>query len=90
MVIKLLEQVAKLKRTWNLPQSSKLFKQFVKIIALAYIDQLVEIGNSKDIFKNGPCVIRSDSLCHRFGKSLDCLKYKNLNIFRMEHKSSTK
>ena len=32
-----MEHVALLKRTWNLGQVSKLFKRFLKIIALAYI-----------------------------------------------------
>ena len=44
------------------PQSSKLFKRFLKIIALAYIYQLAKFGDligfsSKDIFKNGPCLM---------------------------------
>ena len=43
------------------PQSSKLFKRLLKIIALAYIYQLARFGDfmscgSKDIFKNAPCL----------------------------------
>ena len=41
------------------PQSSKLFKRFIKIIALAYIYQVAKFSElmscgSKDIFKNAP------------------------------------
>ena len=44
------------------PHSSKLFKRFLKIIALAYIYQLGKFGDlmscgSKDIFKNAPCLM---------------------------------
>ena len=44
----------------TLPQSSKLFKRFLEIIALVYKYQLVKFGDlimscgSKDIFKNAP------------------------------------
>ena len=43
------------------PQSSKLLKRFLKIIALVYIYQLVKFGDltscgSKNIFKNVPCL----------------------------------
>ena len=44
------------------PQYSKLFKRFLKIIALAYIYQLTKFGDlmscgSKDIVKNAPCLM---------------------------------
>ena len=44
------------------PQSSKLFKRLLKIIALAYIYELAKFGDfvscaSKDMFKNAPCLI---------------------------------
>ena len=44
------------------PQSSKLFKRLLKIVALAYIYQLAKFGDlmscgSKDIFKNVPCIM---------------------------------
>ena len=43
-------------------QSSKLFKRFLKIIALADIYQLVKSGDlmscdSKDILENAPCLM---------------------------------
>ena len=46
--------------TW--PQSSKLFKRLLKIIALAYIYQLTKCGDlmscgSKDTVKNTPCLM---------------------------------
>ena len=46
--------------TW--PQFSKLFKRFLKIIALVYIYQLTKFGDlmscgSKDIVKNAPCLM---------------------------------
>ena len=48
-----MEQVAKLKRTWNLAHSSKLFKRFLKIIDLIYIYQLAKLMSfgSKDIYQ---------------------------------------
>ena len=54
--------VAKLKSTSNLAQSSKLFKRYLKIIALAYIYQLAKFGDliscgSRDMFKNAPCLM---------------------------------
>ena len=65
-----------------LPQFSKLFKTFMKIIALAYINQLAKFGylmscGSKDTFKNAPCLMYYySSWRHRFAKSWDLLKYK--------------
>ena len=46
----------------KLPQSSKLFENFLKIIGLAYIYQLAKFGDfmscgSKDIFKNASCLM---------------------------------
>ena len=46
----------------TLCQSSKLFKKFLKIIALVYIYQLAMFGNlmscgSKNILKNAPCLV---------------------------------
>ena len=43
-------------------RSPKLFKNFLKIIALAYIYKLTKFGDfisygSKDIFKNTPCLM---------------------------------
>ena len=62
LVIEWLEQVTKLKRDCNLPQPPKLFKRFQKNIVLAYIYQLTKFGglvscDSKDIFKNTPCLM---------------------------------
>ena len=44
------------------PRFSKLFKRFLKIFALAYLDQLTKFGDlmscgSKDIVKNAPCLM---------------------------------
>ena len=55
------------------PQSSKLRKRFLKIIAFVYIYQLVKFGElmsfgSKDIFKNVPYRMDRTS---QFGKSWD-------------------
>ena len=54
--------VAKLKSTSNLAQSSKLFRRYLKIIALAYIYQLAKFGDliscgSRNMFKNTPCLM---------------------------------
>ena len=54
--------IKKDKRTWNLAQSSKLFKIFLKIVPLAYIHQLTKFGDllscgSKNIVKNAPCLM---------------------------------
>ena len=62
MVIELLGQIAKLKRTWNLAPVPKLFRRLLKIITLAYIYQLAQFGDfvscgSKDLFKNAPCLM---------------------------------
>ena len=57
-----MEQVSKSKGPGNYPQSSKLFKRFLKIITLAHIYQLTKYGDlmscgSKDIFKNAPYLV---------------------------------
>ena len=75
------------KRPVNYHQSLKLFKRFIKFITLTYIYPFPRFGDlmgcgSKDIFKNAPCVIYL-LWRHRFFKSWDCLKYKNLSILRM-------
>ena len=55
------------------PQFSKLFKRFLKIIVLAYINPLAKSGDlmscgSKELFKNPPCLMTEYSLWrHRFG-----------------------
>ena len=63
LVIELLGQAVKLKRTWNLSPVNQLFKKLLKIILLAYIYQLAKFGDfmifgSKDIFKNASCLHR--------------------------------
>ena len=63
------------KESGTYPQSSKLFKRFLKIIALTYIYQLTKFGDlmscgSKDIVKNAPCLMYS-LWRHRFAKSWD-------------------
>ena len=45
MVIELLEQIARLKRTWILAPVYKFFKRFLKIIALAFIYQLAKFDD---------------------------------------------
>ena len=57
-----MEQVAKLKRTWNLAPNLQIVKKIPEIIALVYIYQLARFGDlmncgSKDIFKNAPCLM---------------------------------
>ena len=57
-----MEQVAKLKMTWELVLALQIVHKIHKIIALIYIFQLAKFGNliscySKDIFKNAPCLV---------------------------------
>ena len=57
-----LEQVAKLKRAYNLAPVLQIVQNFQKNISLVYIYQLTKVGGlmscgSKDIFKNAPCLM---------------------------------
>ena len=54
-----MEQVAKLKRTWNLGPVLQIVQRFLKTIALVYSYQLAKFGDfmsfgSKDVFKMHP------------------------------------
>ena len=54
-----MEQVAKLKRIWNLALVLQIVQKITEIIVLTYIYQLAKLGDlmsydSKDIFKNVP------------------------------------
>ena len=57
-----LEQVAKLKRTWNLAPVFLIVQKIPKIIALVYVYQLAKFGDSmscgsKNMFQNAPCLM---------------------------------
>ena len=62
MVIEILEQVPKKKRTWNLAPVLQIVSKILKIINFGYIYQLTKFGDfmscgSKDVFKNVPCLM---------------------------------
>ena len=98
LVIELLEQVAKLKRAWNLV----IFLQIVQKISGKYfpclylsIDQVWWVNELRFqcIFRNQKCTLSRvlilimklySSWRHRFSKSWDSWKYKNLKISKTE------
>ena len=60
-LLSILSRLLNRKEPLTQPQSSKLFKRFLKIIALAYIYQLSQFGHfvssSSKIFKTAPCLM---------------------------------
>ena len=96
-----MEQVGKLKRIWNLVLVLQIVQKIREnyfpcfchdyyIYELSKFSDLMSFGSTV-IFKNTPCLLYyNSSWRHRFGKSWDCLKNKNLNILRTEHNFSTK